>query len=299
MSTGGMSLSNNEIMEVHKSIIKMCKENKEFKEWFLENGAKAVFLSIGKLKWISEEYFQTSDDCAHLRDYLIKNNTKFVEGINFISNDGAIYLKNGAMLLNPEGGEVIDRYIAKLWADEYDERDNHMVSYPKEMVYHPLVTGKLMYASTEYNSSEGYRCYIDMPLNSDAVDFNEFAPNILEPKYKWSKPMLLIKGFGKLIEDMYLSSAADFTLNYLDTSIIKISMVNGKLCFTCITGDRADEIIPYDMVDKGLVRNIMNALPIEYSKVKEVYILYTDYDISIDNYIYRKCDDGEYVLTLF
>lgn len=200
---------------------------------------------------------------------------------------------------NGAGMTALSRYGVKLWEAEYDSDAVHNISYPKEMVYHPKVLEKLLWGEAKYTTNGVFWTDVTLCVEQVTCDFDEFVPNIVNPKYKWTKSLKLGLNFGQLIEDMYVSSAADFTLSVYNCSIIKISMVNGKLCFTCITGDRADEVVPYDMIDKGLVRKIMSSLPLSYWKVKEVYIIYNDDDISINNYIARKCDDGEYILTLF
>lgn len=167
------------------------------------------------------------------------------------------------------------------------------------------ISNVLMYNTGIANSI--IEAYIDNDLGKEVhvviksriigLDFNKFLPNLIRPVYNWSHPFS-VSGIESLLLRVFNSNPSIFSNAY----VLHIHMVNYKMVWDI---HKEDSVLRNSIDGISKIKNLnyyanqlINELDLVEIPVKEIFVVGKNRTIN-GGCISRKCEDGEYVLTVY
>lgn len=156
-----------------------------------------------------------------------------------------------------------------------------------------LISPYLSFGSDSEKVSEVY-VWADV----ESPEYIDFAPNLLDPKYKWSKPVSS-KGLGKMLKTALSKENSGFS-----KSVTNIYMEKDEMIWEIFGEDieHPKSVVGGVSTIKNLdkyAKELMGYLSKLGKPVKEIYVIKDKDDNMKGKFIARKCSDGEYVLTVY
>lgn len=337
MPVVGDNISKERILEVQEGLIEACKKYSTFRDEFLKQGINCVVrqganyfleLDLSETNGLNGNNQEMKDLVMKYIAYrgLVKSNVRknvYVakgeenneEGVFEEIDLSSVYLdkernvvdRSGIVLITNDGkfGDKAEFCTAIKYLPAWGEPQSYTID--PCMAYCLDIIGSIMDDEDESRSCFDYkdshaffRCHLNIPTEV----FDECVPNLINPVYAWSKPMKS-KKLGNFFNKIFCCDSGVFGDYNPNGELLAHIFMNGD--------DMVWEVYAYEGVESKVVspshkplysasKSLMKVIDTLGKPIKEIYVVGCIHNETkgVDgNFIVRKCEDGEYIITVY